>query len=190
MSVCLWLVLAGSGQLAAAGFSQPDAGSQPHLFVWTDTCNVYVLRDGAAALLINLGDGSILDHLADIGVKQVDWVLFTDHHREQCQGASKLGPWREHGTKVAAPEAERALFERPLDFRKMKARPSRGLDSHYMRGAYIWPWPVVGQRRTWDGSTPPQNRRAAGAATRGVSYLAQSRRGRATWLRHHPGHRS
>ena len=119
VSVCLWLVLAGSGRLAAAGFSQPDARGQPDLFVWTDTCNVYVLRDGAAALLINLGDGSVLDHLADIGVKHVEWVLFTDHHREQCQGASKLGQWREHGTKVAAPEAERALFERPLDFRKM-----------------------------------------------------------------------
>src|SRR5687767_2099584 len=119
MSVCLWLVLAGSGQLAAAGFSQPDARAHPHLFVWTDTCNVYVLRDGDAALLINLGDGSVLDHLADIGVKHVEWVLFTDHHREQCQGASKLGLWRVRGTKVAAPEAERALFERPLDFRKM-----------------------------------------------------------------------
>jgi glyoxylase-like metal-dependent hydrolase (beta-lactamase superfamily II) len=52
-------------------------------------------------------------------VKRVEWVLFTDHHREQCQGASKLGPWRERGTRIAAPEAERALFERPLEFRKM-----------------------------------------------------------------------
>ena len=107
------------GQLAAASFSQPDAKAQPDLFAWTDTCNVYVLRDGEAALLVNLGDGRVLEHLSELGVKNVEWVLFTDHHREQNQGASKLGPWRERGTKVAAPAAERALFERPLDFRKM-----------------------------------------------------------------------
>ncbi len=112
-------LVVGCGQLAAAGFSQPDAKALPNLFVWTDTCNVHVLRDGDAALLINLGDGSVLEHLGEIGVKRVEWVLFTDHHREQNQGASKLGPWRERGTQVAAPEAERALFERPLDFRKM-----------------------------------------------------------------------
>ena len=46
------------------------------LFLWTDTCNVYVVRDGEAALLIDLGDGSVLDHLKDIGVKRVEWVLF------------------------------------------------------------------------------------------------------------------
>jgi len=103
----------------AASFSRPVAKSDRDLFLWTDTCNVYVLRDGDAALLINLGDGSVLDHLSEIGVKRVEWVLFTDHHREQCQGASKLGRWRERGLKIAAPEAERALFERPLDFRKM-----------------------------------------------------------------------
>jgi glyoxylase-like metal-dependent hydrolase (beta-lactamase superfamily II) len=103
----------------AASFSRPTAKNAPDLFTWTDTCNVYVLRDGDAALLINLGDGSVLGHLSEVGVKRVEWVLFTDHHREQCQGASRLGPWRERGTRVAAPEAERALFERPLEFRKM-----------------------------------------------------------------------
>ena len=103
----------------AASFSRPTAKNAPDLFAWTDTCNVYVLRDGDAALLINLGDGSVLEHFSEVGVKRVEWVLFTDHHREQCQGASKLGPWRERGTRVAAPEAERALFERPLEFRKM-----------------------------------------------------------------------
>ncbi len=115
----LALIFVGCGQLAAGGFTQPDSKAQPNLFVWTDTCNVHVLRDDEAALLINLGNGSVLEHLGEIGVKRVEWILFTDHHREQAQGASKLGPWRASGTQVAAPEAERALFERPLDFRKM-----------------------------------------------------------------------
>ena len=75
-----------------------------------------MLRDGDAALLIDLGDGSVLDHLPEIGVKRVEWVLFTHHHREQCQGASRL---KGTGARVAAPETERALFEKPADFRKL-----------------------------------------------------------------------
>ncbi|HOC00924.1 MAG TPA: MBL fold metallo-hydrolase, partial [Verrucomicrobiota bacterium] len=101
----------------AAGFSQPDAARYPDLYRWTDTCNVYVLRDGDAALLIDLGDGSVLDHLRGIGVSRVEWVLFTHHHREQCQGVARLTG---SGAQVAAPEAERAFFERPLGFRKMQ----------------------------------------------------------------------
>ncbi|HRY50139.1 MAG TPA: MBL fold metallo-hydrolase [Candidatus Paceibacterota bacterium] len=100
----------------AARLTPVDSRLAPDLFVWTDTCNVWVLRDGDAALLIDLGDGSVLDHLDDIGVKRVEWVLFTHHHREQCQGASRLVG---RGAKVAAPDAERALFERPTDFRQM-----------------------------------------------------------------------
>ena len=46
----------------AAGFTQPDAEDFPDLFVWQDTCNVYILRDGDAALLIDLGDGSVVAH--------------------------------------------------------------------------------------------------------------------------------
>ncbi len=103
----------------AAKLVPVDSKLAPDLFVWTDTCNVYVLRDGDAALLIDLGDGSVLDHLRDVGIKQVEWVLLTHHHREQCQGAPRLEGM---GAKVAAPETERDLFEKPLEFRKMKVR--------------------------------------------------------------------
>ena len=88
----------------------------PNLFLWTDTCNVYVVRDGDSALLIDLGDGTILDRLEEIGVREVEWVLFTHHHREQCQGAARL---KARCTKFAAPAAERDLFEQPAEFRKM-----------------------------------------------------------------------
>jgi glyoxylase-like metal-dependent hydrolase (beta-lactamase superfamily II) len=110
-------MLIGLGNVAwTAGFSPIHSKLAPDAFVWADTCNVYVLRDGDAALLIDLGDGSVLDHLGEIGVKRVEWVLFTHHHREQCQGASRL---RNTGAKVAAPELERELFEKPEGFRKM-----------------------------------------------------------------------
>jgi glyoxylase-like metal-dependent hydrolase (beta-lactamase superfamily II) len=109
----------------------------PEIFRWSDTCNVYVLRDGDAALLIDLGDGSVLDALGQIGVRRVEWVLFTHHHREQCQGGARL---KDLGAKVAAPELERALLEKPQSFRKM--RPTLG-DAHTVHGAsYVRP-PLV-----------------------------------------------
>jgi glyoxylase-like metal-dependent hydrolase (beta-lactamase superfamily II) len=100
-------------------FQQPVKALCPDLFVWTDTCNVYVLRDRDAALLIDLGDGSVLDHLYELGVTRVEWVWLTHHHREQCQGAYRL---KGANTRLAAPEAERALLERPADFRRMQVR--------------------------------------------------------------------
>ena len=93
---------------------------RPGIFRWTDTCNVYVVRDGASAVVIDLGDGSILNALGTIGVKEIDWVLFTHHHREQCQGGAKLAPWRERGTKVATSQIERPFFEKPSSFRRMR----------------------------------------------------------------------
>jgi glyoxylase-like metal-dependent hydrolase (beta-lactamase superfamily II) len=102
---------------ASRALSPVDAAAWPGLYVWTDTCNVYVLRDGEAAILVNSGDGSALDHLAEIGVKQVEWVLFTDHHREQCQGALRL---KRAGARLAAPASERAIFEKPAEFRKLQ----------------------------------------------------------------------
>ncbi len=101
----------------------------PDVFQWTDTCNVYVLRDGDSALLIDLGDGSVLDHLGEIGVRQVEWVLFTHHHREQCQGGAKLAGT---GAKIATSAIEQPLFETPAAFRKM--RPTLG-DAFTVHGA-------------------------------------------------------
>ena len=100
---------------APARFHQPDAEAFPELFAWTDTCNVYVLRDGDAALLIDLGNGSCLAHLDEIGVKRVEWILFTHHHREQCQGIDRVD---RRTAKVAGPQAEQELFESPTTFRK------------------------------------------------------------------------
>lgn len=105
----------GQSVASKSSFRQPDPKAHPDLFVWTDTCNVYVLRDGDAALLIDFGDGSVVDHLVDIGVKHVEWVLLTHHHREQCQGIERVDRAL---TRVAAPSAEQALLETPTEFRK------------------------------------------------------------------------
>lgn len=115
------------GPPPSSGFHQVDASLAPELFVWTDTCNVYVLRKNDTALLIDLGDGSILDHLSEIGVNRVEWVLLTHHHREQCQGASRL---KGSLTKFAAPAAEQDFFQQPQQFRKMKASLSDPFTVH------------------------------------------------------------
>ena len=62
-------------------FTQPDAKMYPNLFIWADTCNVYVLRDGDTALLIDLGDGSVLDHLAEIGHPILVDRQYSEHFR-------------------------------------------------------------------------------------------------------------
>jgi len=132
------LVLAALAQGAGAAetprFEPIAKDRQIEVFLWKDVCNVYVLREGDAAMLIDLGDGSVLEHLGELGVRRLEWVLLTHHHREQCQGHLKLGAWK---AQVAAPAGERALFERPADFRKM--RPSLG-DPHTVHGAsYVRP---------------------------------------------------
>ena len=101
--------------LSAQKFEQPAPKGFPELFSFTDTCNSYLIRDGDAALLIDLGDGAALPHLEKLGVKRVEWVLFTHHHREQCQGMRKID---RKVTQVAVPEGERELFENPTSCRK------------------------------------------------------------------------
>ncbi|MGI8602746.1 MAG: MBL fold metallo-hydrolase [Verrucomicrobiales bacterium] len=110
----------------------PFVEIKPDIFQWTDTCHVYVLRDRDAGLLIDLGDGSVLDHLSEIGIRRIDWLLFTHHHREQCQGGAKLAPWRNRGMKVATSETERGFFENPGAWRKWRPTLS---DPHSVYGA-------------------------------------------------------
>lgn len=106
----------------------------PDVFVWQSTCNSHVLRSGDAALIIDLGDGSVLDHLGEIGIKSAEWLLLTGHHRELLQGAGKLDRAR---TRVAAPQEEQALFETPNEFRKWHPRLG---DKYSVHGAsYVRP---------------------------------------------------
>lgn len=99
----------------ASELRQPAPELLPDVFVVADTCNTYVLRDGDAALLIDFGAGGVMDHLSETAVKQADWILFTHHHREQCQGIARAD---RNVTKVAASKAEQELFETPTEFRK------------------------------------------------------------------------
>jgi glyoxylase-like metal-dependent hydrolase (beta-lactamase superfamily II) len=84
-----------------------------NLFLFEDTCNVYVIRDGSDCVLIDFGSGKILDHLRDMGIQKVDWILHTHHHRDQCQGDWKAA---EKSIPIAVPAHERHLFEDAENF--------------------------------------------------------------------------
>ena len=153
--VGLLLALGSSAAGASGRFTQPDANGHPDLFTWTDTCNVHVLRDGDAALLIDLGDGSVLEHLAEIGVKRVEWVLFTGHHRELLQGHPRLN---RRITKVAAPQEEQAFLETPNQFRKWFPRNNDKFTVHgssYLRppqsAVKVDRWLVANETFVWRG---------------------------------------
>lgn len=171
---CVMVLFIACVPLRAAGFSRPDIEKHPDLFLWTDTCNVWVLRDNDAALLISLGDASVLEHLKEIGVNRVEWLLLTDHHRETLQGAKRLD---RKATRVAAPKREQALLETPTQFRKWHPKLA---DPHTVHGAsYVRPpqtpvkvdrWLETGEVFEWKGrkiecvSTP-------GTSPGGMSYV-------------------
>jgi glyoxylase-like metal-dependent hydrolase (beta-lactamase superfamily II) len=82
-----------------------DVGTGVTRFV--DTCNVYVLRAGGDAVLVDFGSGAVLDHLGDLGVGRVTDVLVTHHHRDQVQGLQRAV---DAGARVWVPPVERDLF--------------------------------------------------------------------------------
>ena len=102
--------------MAPAAAPKPGTPFQPtskprqistNLWLFEDTCNVYVVKSGARALLIDFGSGAILDHLPALGVTQVDGILHTHHHRDQCQGDKKAVARR---IPIYVPAHEQHLF--------------------------------------------------------------------------------
>lgn len=78
-----------------------------NLYVFEDTCQVYVIRDGSRCVLIDFGSGRVLDHLAGLGIGKVDYILHTHHHRDQCQGDHLAA---ERGIPIAVAAHEKHLF--------------------------------------------------------------------------------
>ena len=120
--------LAATAPVSAASAPEPRAGvyrrtgfapaGQPrkiteNLFLFEDTCNVYVVRNGSRCVLIDFGSGKILDHLKGLGVTQVDGILHTHHHRDQCQGDWKAA---ERRIPIHVPAHERHLFAGARNF--------------------------------------------------------------------------
>lgn len=80
----------------------------PGLARVVDTCNVWVLKAGREAVLVDVGSGAVFDLLPQLGVDRVTDVLVTHHHRDGVQGLPRAV---EHGARVWAPWLERDLLD-------------------------------------------------------------------------------
>lgn len=78
-----------------------------NLFLFEDTCNVYVIKTGKTAVLIDFGDGNVLQHLGSIGIEKVTDIFMTHHHRDQAQG---LPIAVQEGIRIWVPHIEQDLF--------------------------------------------------------------------------------
>ena len=83
------------------------------VFLFRDTVNVYVIKEGNRCVLIDFGSGRVLDHLDEIGVDEIDWIVHTHHHRDQCQGDYRAV---EMDIPIAVPKKEAWLFESADEF--------------------------------------------------------------------------
>ncbi len=79
-----------------------------NLYRYKDCANVYIVKSGDKALLVDFGTGDVLERLGEIGVETVEEVLLTHHHRDQAQGLVDLG---EYDFSVTVPVAEAIYFE-------------------------------------------------------------------------------
>ncbi len=86
-----------------------------NIYLFRDICNVYLIKDGDRGLLIDSGSASILPFLGEVGVDQLEWVLHTHHHRDQCQGDRTLN---KRGVKIAVPAEDSTLFTEVDNFWK------------------------------------------------------------------------
>ena len=105
IAVLLVLLIPATASSAA---ESPLQQVSENVYLFRDTCNVYAVKVGDEALLFDFGSGRVMDHLPDIGVKKVAWVLHTHYHRDQCQGDGVLSAL---GVKVAVPAGQARFFQ-------------------------------------------------------------------------------
>jgi glyoxylase-like metal-dependent hydrolase (beta-lactamase superfamily II) len=79
-----------------------------NLYLFEDSCNVYIIKHGTRATLVDFGTGDVLRALPRIGVAKVERVLVTHHHRDQVQGLADLNDYE---FLVTVPKEEARFFE-------------------------------------------------------------------------------
>lgn len=123
---------------------------EPNVVLYRDSCNVYVLRSGGEAVLIDFGSGDVLDTLEELGVERVTDVLLTHHHRDQLGGLRRAV---DAGIRVWAPPFDAELVadasghwaRRPIDvdydlredrFSLLESVPISGTVAEYRPAAF------------------------------------------------------
>jgi len=87
-----------------------------NLFLFKDICNVYIIRKGTKGVLIDFGNGDVLEELPSLGIEAIDMVIHTNHHRDVCSGDHLL----ESSVKILVPEGEKYLFSAAEEFWQKK----------------------------------------------------------------------
>lgn len=77
------------------------------IYLYRDTCNVYIVQNCGKVALIDFGRGDVLKDLSAAGLNAIEGILHTHHHREQCQGDLSAV---EAGIPVYVPGDEAELF--------------------------------------------------------------------------------
>lgn len=72
--------------------------------------NVGIVRRGDRAMLIDCGDGQVIPALQAMGVRHVERVLFTHHHRDQASGLPAIFDYSASPVRVTAPASEGDCF--------------------------------------------------------------------------------
>ncbi|MDA0747432.1 MAG: MBL fold metallo-hydrolase [bacterium] len=65
----------------------------PDLYLYKDTCNVYLLKSGDEAVVFDFGSGTWMESLPEIGVQSIRHVFLTHPHRDQCAGLATRTEW-------------------------------------------------------------------------------------------------
>jgi len=113
----------------------------PRVSLYRDTCNVYVLPSGAAeAILVDFGEGDVLDHLDELGIERVTDVLLTHHHRDQLGGLQRAV---DAGIRVWAPPSEVELIA-GMDERWARRQVANDYDLREDRFSLLESVPVTG----------------------------------------------
>ncbi|MCX7886301.1 MAG: MBL fold metallo-hydrolase [Verrucomicrobiae bacterium] len=103
------------------------------LFVLRDSCNVYLLRDGDRAVAIDFGSRDWTGTLGSLGIKHLDYILLTHHHRDQCEGL--LGYTGNAEVRAPVGESDFLTPDGVKSYWKLRlARPS-----HYPRSFSVLP---------------------------------------------------
>lgn len=78
-----------------------------NVFLYEDTCSVYIVRNQNRAILIDFGSGEVRKEFSGLGIDRIEAVLLTHHHRDQLQGLMEVNG----EFPVYVPHAERGLIE-------------------------------------------------------------------------------
>ena len=117
-----------------------------NLYLYKNTWHVYIIRQRESAVLIDFGDGSVLEYLDDLGIKNVAAVLMTHHHRDQAQGLQKAV---DAGIPIWVPEIEQDLFSQ-VDWHWQARNIFNNYNVREDRFSLLHSVPVIGLLRDYE----------------------------------------